>query len=89
MRENFSEDWKPKFDRILLDVDARIDSAVFHTGAWAREYYERFSDFMDRFHVAGWKRALVEMFSEGATLGGRRPRPHAVARPSRVSRDVG
>ena len=69
MRENFTRDWKPKFDRILLDVDARIDSAVFHTGAWAREYYERFSDFMDRFHVAGWKRAVVEVLSEGATLG--------------------
>src|SRR5262245_23191008 len=24
---------------------------------------------MDRFHVAGWKRAVVEVFSESATLG--------------------
>jgi penicillin-binding protein 1A len=69
LRENFSKDWKPKFDRILLDIDSRIDSAVFQTGTWARELYERFSACMDRFHVAGWRRALVEMFSEAATLG--------------------
>jgi penicillin-binding protein 1A len=67
--ENFSKDWKPKLDRILLDIDSRIDSAVFQTGTWARELYERFSAFMDRFHVAGWRRALVETFSEAATLG--------------------
>ena len=37
---------------------------------WLREYYERFSAFMDRFHVAGWRRwVLVEPLSEGATLG--------------------
>ncbi len=35
-----------------------------------REYYERFTGFMDRFHVAGWRRwAIVEPLSEGATLG--------------------
>src|SRR5256714_15192963 len=34
-----------------------------------REYYERFSTYMDRFHVAGWKRLGVELTSEGATLG--------------------
>jgi len=42
---------------------------VFRAGAWAREYYERFSTFMDRFHVGGWRRIPIELLSEGATLG--------------------
>jgi penicillin-binding protein 1A len=62
-------DWKPRLRRFLLDLDSRLDSAVFHSGAWLREYYERFSTFMDRFHVSGWRRLSVEFFSEVATLG--------------------
>ncbi|MEA2935340.1 MAG: penicillin-binding protein, partial [Variibacter sp.] len=46
-----------------------IDSAVFMGGRRAREAYERFSAFMDRFHVAGLKRVTVEGMSEAATLG--------------------
>src|SRR5688572_27722430 len=42
---------------------------MFHAGRVLREGYERFSAFMDRFHVAGWRRLLVEGASEGATLG--------------------
>src|SRR4051812_41822682 len=54
----------------MLDFDSLLDSAVFHAARWLREYYERFSAFMDRFHVAGWRRwAVVEPLSEGATLG--------------------
>jgi penicillin-binding protein 1A len=56
--------------RFFLDLDARIDSGLFDAGRWARELYERFVTFMDRFHVAGWKRwLLVEPASEAATLG--------------------
>jgi len=69
MRELFPDGWKPRFERFLLDVDSRIDFAVFQTLAYTREYYERFSTFMDRFHVAGWKRWLTEAASEAATLG--------------------
>ena len=43
---------------------------MFQSGKWARELYERFTAFMDRFHVAGWRRwLLVEPLSEAATLG--------------------
>jgi penicillin-binding protein 1A len=64
------EDWQPKFKRLLLDLDARIDFAVFQGGKWAREIYERFTAIMDRCHVAGWRRwLLVEPLSEMATLG--------------------
>ena len=63
-------DWRIKLKRLLLDLDARIDFAVFQSGKWARELYERFTAIMDRFHVAGWRRWLiVEPMSEAATLG--------------------
>ena len=55
------DDWRPKFKRLLLDIDARIDFAIFQAGKWARELYERFTAAMDGCHVAGWRRwVLVE-----------------------------
>jgi penicillin-binding protein 1A len=69
MRELFPDGWKTKLERFLLDLDSRIDFTVFQGLAWTREYYERFSTFMDRFYVAGWKRWANEAVSEAATLG--------------------
>ena len=69
MRDLFPEDWKPKFKKLMLGFDARVDSGLFRGFSAAREGYERFSTFMDRFHVAGWARWLTELVSEGATLG--------------------
>ena len=64
------EDWKPRFKRFLLDLDSRLDFGIFQSGIWGRELFERFSDFMDRFHVSGWRRWLfIEPLSEIATLG--------------------
>ncbi|HEX4040608.1 MAG TPA: penicillin-binding protein 1A [Xanthobacteraceae bacterium] len=64
------DDWRPKLKRVLLDIDARIDFAVFQSGKWAREIYERFTAVMDHAHIAGWRRwFLVEPLSEMATLG--------------------
>jgi penicillin-binding protein 1A len=63
-------DWRRKLKLMLLDLDARIDFAVFQSGKWARELYERFTAIMDRFHTAGWRRWIfVEPLSEAATLG--------------------
>jgi penicillin-binding protein 1A len=62
-------DWRPALRRFLLDLDARLDSAMFHAAVAVREGYERFSTYMDRFHVSGWRRLIVEVLSEGATLG--------------------
>src|ERR1700744_4152850 len=53
----------------MLGFDARVDSGLFRGFTGLRESYERFSTFMDRFHVAGWARWLHEIISEGATLG--------------------
>jgi penicillin-binding protein 1A len=62
--------WKTRLQRLLLDIDARLDFGLFQGGSWSRELFERFSDFMDRFHVAGWRRwVLIEPLSEAATLG--------------------
>jgi penicillin-binding protein 1A len=62
--------WKQRLQRFLLDSDARFDNFIFQTGRWAREVWERFSMFMDRFHVGGWRRWIfVEPLSEAATMG--------------------
>ena len=59
-----------RFKNILLDLDARLDFGLFRGGLLAREGFERYRDFMDRFHVAGWRRwLLVEPLSEGASMG--------------------
>ena len=61
---------KEKLRLWLLDFDARIDSTLFSTGKGARELYERYSTFMDRFYVGRWKRwVFIEPLSEAATLG--------------------
>jgi penicillin-binding protein 1A len=62
--------WRARLHRILLDLDSRVDSGTYQARTWARELYERYTVFMDRFHVAGWRRWLfIEPLSEMATLG--------------------
>ncbi|MCW5690489.1 MAG: transglycosylase domain-containing protein, partial [Pseudolabrys sp.] len=63
------ETWRQRLKRILLGFDAWVDFSVFRSATSLREGYERFSTFMDRFHVSGWKRWGAEFASEGATLG--------------------
>ena len=69
MRDLFPADWKPKIKRMMLAIDAFVDSSLFRSYTGLRESYQRYSTFMDRFHVAGWRRWLNEFVSEGATLG--------------------
>ena len=69
MRDLFPEDWKPNLKRRLLGFDAWVDFSVFRSLSGIREAYERFSTFMDRFHVSGWRRWANELLSEGATIG--------------------
>ncbi|MGP0091569.1 MAG: transglycosylase domain-containing protein [Xanthobacteraceae bacterium] len=70
MPDPFRDDWKSDLGRTLLDFDARVDSAVYQMGVWARETFQRFSIFMDGFHVSGWRRwCFIEPLSEIATLG--------------------
>jgi penicillin-binding protein 1A len=56
--------------RFMLDLDSRIDFGLYQAKTWGRELYERFTVFMDRFHVAGWRRwYFVEPLSEALTIG--------------------
>jgi penicillin-binding protein 1A len=62
--------WRERIKRFLLDLDSRLDFGLFQSRIWGRELFERFAEFMDRFHVAGWRRwVLVEPLSELGTLG--------------------
>jgi len=75
LRDLFNDDenrnaWGPRLRRFFLDLDSRIDFGLYQAKTWARELYERFTVFMDRFHVSGWRRwYCVEPVSEGLTLG--------------------
>ncbi len=70
MRKIVPSELKKWFRHFLLDLDARIDSTLFSSAVGIRELWERYSTFMDRFHVGRWKRwVFVEPFSEGATIG--------------------
>jgi penicillin-binding protein 1A len=55
--------------RTLLDLDARLNAALFASWVLVRAKWEAFSAFMDRFHVSGVRRLAVEGLSEAATLG--------------------
>src|SRR4249920_1741766 len=75
MRDLFPDDenrgsWKTWLHRFFLDLDSRIDFGLYQVKTWGRELYERFTEFVDRFHVAGWRRwYLVEPVSEAFTVG--------------------
>ena len=74
MRDLFGDQnrdhWRARLRRFLLDLDSRIDFGMYQAETWGRELYERYTVFMDRFHVAGWRRwYCVEPVSEGLTLG--------------------
>jgi penicillin-binding protein 1A len=53
----------------LLSIDSAIDSGLYNAGTWLADAYRRFALRMDRLHVAGWRRLVVELLSEATTLG--------------------
>ena len=57
------------FSRGLLAFDAWMNSSLFESSQKARRAYDDFAAYMDRFHVAGGKRLMVEFACEGLTLG--------------------
>ena len=69
MRNPLPEHWKARLQRFFLALDAWVDFSIFRSFSGLREYYERFSTLMDRFHVSGWRRGLTELSSEAATIG--------------------
>ena len=69
--ENSDKRRKPRAPRAtrFLDVDAWIDSTLYEGGFKVREIWESLTIFFRRFRVTGWRRGLIELLSEGATLG--------------------
>ena len=57
----------PKATR-LLEIDAWIDSTLYEGGFKAGEIWENLTIFFRRFRVTGWRRAIIELLSEGATM---------------------
>src|SRR4051812_13511520 len=53
----------------LLAVDAWLDSSIYEVGFKARQFWEAATIFFRRFRVTGWHRGLIELLSEGMTLG--------------------
>ncbi|MDH7796351.1 MULTISPECIES: PBP1A family penicillin-binding protein [unclassified Beijerinckia] len=58
-----------KIARALLAFDAWINSSLYESGQQARQRYDTFVAFMDRFHVSGWRKVGVELACETLTLG--------------------
>jgi penicillin-binding protein 1A len=55
--------------RILLGVDAMVDSSLFDAFRRSREFYEDYALFMERFNVSGLRRLGVECACETLNLG--------------------
>jgi penicillin-binding protein 1A len=58
----------PKAGRLLV-IDAWIDSSLYEAGFKAREFWETLTIFFRRFRVSGWRRGVIELLSEGFTMG--------------------
>ncbi len=54
--------------RALLEIDAFFDSSMFESGERSRSSYASLIAFMDRLHVSGGRRLLVEAFCEGSNI---------------------
>jgi penicillin-binding protein 1A len=54
--------------RALLALDALVDSSLYDSQERARASYAALAALMDRLHVSGWRRILVELFCEGSNI---------------------
>jgi penicillin-binding protein 1A len=54
--------------RARLALDAYIESYLYESGRQSKEAYEAFFVFMERFHVSGWRRLLVDFVCESSTV---------------------
>ncbi|CAN7374573.1 transglycosylase domain-containing protein [Mesorhizobium caraganae] len=53
----------------LLAVDAWIDSSLYEIGFKTGQFWESATIFSRRFRVTGWRRGIIEVLSEGFTMG--------------------
>ncbi|AZO09104.1 penicillin-binding protein 1A [Mesorhizobium sp. M3A.F.Ca.ET.080.04.2.1] len=53
----------------LLAVDAWLDSSLYEIGFKSGQFWEAATIFSRRFRLHGWRRAIIEVLSEGFTMG--------------------
>ncbi len=53
----------------LIEIDAWLNHTVFRLGGWLKRVYTSYSERLERLNYRGFKRASVELVSDGATLG--------------------
>src|SRR5690606_1824825 len=58
----------PRANRFLA-ADAWVDSSLYNAGFRLAAWWEALTGFFRRFRVSGWRRGVVELLSEGVTLG--------------------
>ncbi len=69
MSEPFFDRWRRQAADFFLALDARFDSGIYNLGVRVEDGWERFSVFMDRFQVSGFRRIAAELASESFSLG--------------------
>jgi penicillin-binding protein 1A len=69
MRQFKTVGWKTRLKRIWLDANALVDSGMYGSVQRLGSAYASYSAFMDRFKVAGARKAGVFVASEGMTWG--------------------
>ena len=69
MRLPSPSDVKVRIGRLALAFDAWVNASLYDGGRSTGEAYERFQSRMNRFAVRGWKRFVLDLASEGATIG--------------------
>ncbi len=74
MSDSFGNERRTRARRIrkasrLLEVDAWVDSSAYTLWTGFSRFWESAIIFFRRFRVKGWRRGLVEIAGEGATLG--------------------
>ena len=60
---------KSRFSQLLYDLDCRINAGCYSIYDWLCRVYSAYSAFLYRFRIRGPKRVLVDLVSDGATLG--------------------
>ncbi len=68
MRDPFYQKEKRRKNTSLLAADAWLDSALYDTLHSAGRFYTRIEDFFSKFRLAGFKRLIVELVSDGLTF---------------------
>ena len=60
---------KTKLSRGALSFDSWVNTSIYESGVSSGEAYERFRQRMQVFSFHGWKRFVLDLTSEGATIG--------------------